>query len=439
MSIFWASTLLIFISTLAWFARTLFSKEDWRILSPFGLLMLCYLYYCALGPWVQMACGTMSFISIDFYDHIALSAGSAMVSFAFACAGYWFVRKRGQLSLTGGMHDRTLGFSLLFYFTCLTAVIMSQGGNLKQVYNIFGSAQESELGSVSDVMGFQMYLYSLIGALSAPVVLMWTRAEGSLGKRLLVLALLTNTLLVFLASGFRLRIAFLILSLTCLHFLSQRANPRWFSGFKTTTFRRLAKYALAGGALVVAMSAARKYGRGIDLEVLRESSANEVAVSAFNDSVIYYCGGETMDYVANYSQHTGLETYKAALLRMVPSAIIGEKPLPQTIVVINEAMGGNAASYSAGFAIPCYAEYYICFGWFGVVVGSTLMGACCAWVANLAIRRPTPYVLFFYALMTGFVFIYFHRGYFPQQLESFMFMVGVPMVAYAFIRHKMKG
>lgn len=436
MLLFWISTLFIGVCAFGWLVKVLASKEDWRLFSPFGVLMLCFLFYCSVGPWVSTRFTDMAFLTVDFYDHIGLSAGASLLSFLCVCLGYRLVRKRGQVVFTVPSWDGTFGHAMAVYFGFFFLFVLSYEGNFAQIYNIFGGLSEQQLGGGLSLFGFQQYFYLMISSCVAPVVLMWAKSSSSLPRKATVLGLLLNLLMIFMATGFRLRIVFCLLALVCLYFLRLRSSPRWFSGYKVFIMQRMALFGLLGGIFIVSMSTARKYGQGLDLEALKQASPMEMMASTFNDSVIYFCGGQVIHHVGSVSGTTKLETFKAAALRMIPQQIIGEKPLPKTIEIINEAMGGDVAASGAGFAVPCYVEYYISFGWFGVIVGSLLLGVAAAKVANLAIAKPTAFNLLFYALMTGFAFIYFHRGYFPQQLDYFMFMVGLPMAAFWGIRRR---
>lgn len=437
MLFFWISTTVILLGSSAWLCRAILSKDDWRFFGPMGVLMMCYIYYCSIGPWILNANTSMEFMGISYLENIHSSSLAALVSFAVVLLGHCAVAQKGEVAIsleTQGRIRWPFGLYLLFFGFHLISV----GGGVARVYNFAGTANENELGDVINLFGLEQYLYFSISSCIACIVVLWGASLQCLKAKLLASALTVNLLLIFLATGFRLRIAFMALAVASFMMLRFRSNPAWNRGAKWLTMQRLG---IVGGLsllAIMAMSTARQYGRGVDLEKLKEADRSEIMVNAFNDSVIYFCGGIVMDFIRDYGNHTYFETYKAAGLRMIPSAIIGEKKLPETQEVIAQAMGGGAAAYQSGFAVPYYIENYISFGWPGLILGSFLLGAGCAWISNRLIRTPSGINALAYALFSGYAFIYFHRGYFPQQLDYFMFLVGIPLVAFWLISTKPK-
>lgn len=438
MLLFWTSSILILTIASLWLLRALFTKNDWRLFGPMGVLMMCYIYYCAIGPWILNTNTAMEFMGISYLENIHSSALAALVSFIGVLIGYSSLAKKGEAAISLETQSNLrwpLGLYLLFFVSHLISV----GGSIARVYNFAGTANENELENAISLFGFEQYLYFTISSCIACVVVLWGASLQSLKAKLLSAAFTVNLLLVFLATGFRLRIAFMALAVASFMMLRFRNNPAWHRGIKWLTMQRLG---IVGGLsllAIMAMSTARQYGRGVDLEKLKEADRSEIIVNAFNDSVIYFCSGIIMDFVRDYGNHTYFETYKAAGLRMIPSALIGEKPLPKTQEVIAQAMGGGAAAYQAGFAVPYYVENYISFGWPGLILGSFFLGAGCAWISNRLIRNPSGINALAYALLSGYAFIYFHRGYFPQQLDYFMFTTGIPMIAFWLISPKPKS
>ncbi len=437
MALFWISVLLILFGAGGWLLRTLASKDDWRLFGPFGVLMVAYLYYCAVGPMVRHLIGDMGFQGIGFESSLGWSAGAALISFLGVVCGYALRRRPGEVVYPALNQSKGwFGTSLIMYGVFYCGLVISVGGDPRALYNIIGDGGDFERDGMG-LMGFQTYLYLGMSCMIAPCVVMLVLSQGHLFRRGLALLLTANLFLVFITTGFRIRIAFMLLALLCIMMLRLRANPAWFKGFKVVIMSRLAILGVVCVTLLVAMSSARKYGKGVDLEQLREIDGQQMLISTFNDSVIYFVGGAVVEHVANEAGHTYLETYHAGLLRMVPSAIYGEKPKPVTLEIIANAMGGNVAASNAGFAVPFYIEHYISFGWLGLIGGSVLVGCAAAAVENLAIRHKRPLAYLAYALLSAYAFVYFHRGYFPQQLDYLMFIAGVPLFLFYLFRKRL--
>lgn len=435
MPLFWVSTITILIAASTWLFLTLTSKNDWRLFGPFGVLMICYIYYCAAGPLVHNIWGEMGFRGVDFASNINSSSLAALLSFIMAFLGYGLSRKKGEAAFYMPQSTRGLwNTCLVLYGAFLVGLIIAKGGDPTNLYNILG--ERDIFGETVDLFGFQTYLYMGMSCMIVPCIALIVTSQGSPMRRIIAFALTSNLFLIFLTTGFRLRIAFTLLALLSIMTLRLRTNPKWSKGYKMIIMSRLAFIGAGALAILVLMSSARQYGKGLDLDKLKDVDMGQIAISPFNDSAIYFCGGAVIDYIKTEGSHTYFETFMAGALRMVPSAIYGEKPIPKTIEVISNAMGGDDAAFKAGFAVPFYVEHYISFGWVGLLIGSMVIGNICARIENIAVKHPRPLAYLFFAIMSAYVFIYFHRGYFPQQLDYLMFMAIIPLTTLYSLRNR---
>ena len=147
-----------------------------------------------------------------------------------------------------------------------------------------------------------------------------------------------------------------------------------------------------------------------------------------------------MSLYADDSQrsHTYFETVQAAVIRAIPSEIYGVKPVPATLTAVQDAMGGTVSAVESGFAVPFYIEYFIMFGWPGIVILSAALGFVCAKLENGFSGHVTLYHMLFHIMVSAYMFMYFHRGYLPQQVDYLFFIVGFPMIALMPFRRYMR-
>jgi len=415
-------------TSVCWFIRNWSSKQDWRVVGPFGVLLLCYLYYCSIGPLLMNWFSDMQLLNISNYDSIQSSSYCSLVSFFFSCLGYWrYKRPKGQVFWSDNRVDFTWKRSLAIYFIFYVFFLISKKFNIHAVYNIAGAIGIPYLDARISSSGFENYLMLLMSSMILPLLMLWSASGRSLFRRVISIILTLNLLTMILATGFRLRLIFLLLCAVSLMVLKGRSRQDWFLGYRNLVRSRVIMISAILVALITLMSLGRVYGKGIDFEKLRFAleQGGHAALAPFKDSNIFFVGGSTKDYVDANSSYVFFEPLKMTFVRMIPSGMYGEKPRSETLYVIGETMGGQDAM-RLGFAVPFYIEHYISFGWWGLIIGSYVLGFLCRWVENLTIRKKLKSTNLFFIAASGYVFIYFHRGHLPQQVEYFMFMVMIP-------------
>jgi hypothetical protein len=98
---------------------------------------------------------------------------------------------------------------------------------------------------------------------------------------------------------------------------------------------------------------------------------------------------------------------------------------------------GSDEAYEAGAAMPFYAEWYVAFGWTGLVISSFLVGFLCKrlWVWFLQ-RRDDKLVILIYTTTLGFLYFFFSRGYTPIMTLNFVCGLLPFFLFYGWLRRK---
>lgn len=419
----WANATLVLTGFMLWLIPRLTTQRRWTLIGPYAVMQLTFLLYCALGPINRYLSTDLMVIGIDLKDSMGAAAVAAALAYLSFNLGYVLCRRevRPNLILSDGNHyhigNLALGVYMLAFLFTFTAV----GFNLTSIYNVFGSSFNNSEGI--SLGGIQNYLYLSMSAMIAPVVLLLLLPAPVWLFWSMLLSL--NAVAIYVTTGFRIRVALLFLAAA----LAVYARQTLVRNGKFPLVRIL-QISVVGILLISAMSVARKYGQGVDRLAISSAKSEDFISGFFKDTSIFYMGGRVVTLFAENEErsHTYFETVKATAIRAIPSQIYGEKPAPATLTAVQDAMGGTSAIIASGFAVPFYIEYFIMFGWPGVIILSALLGFVCATIENRFRGNVTLYHALFHIMVSAYMFMYFHRGYLPQQADFFFFIVALPML-----------
>ena len=151
----------------------------------------------------------------------------------------------------------------------------------------------------------------------------------------------------------------------------------------------------------------------------------QVARNALSDTEVFETFGAVLDAVPGRGEEfAGADPYVYVLVQPVPRAIWPEKPMPTFLDKIARAIGTPAAG-TAGAAVPHFGEYYLAFGWPGLLLGMLAFGVAVRtlWAWYLADpRNPWRQVVF--AVSNAFLVQVIIRGYSPQIVQEWFFIIG---------------
>ena len=406
-----------------WFIPRLVPARRWTFVGPYAVMQLAFLLYCSLGPMHRYLNTDLMIIGIDLKGSMGSAALAALFSYISFSIGYVVSRKevRPRLALNSNSYKHTGQLAFMVYLLALSLTLVSAGFNLGTLYNVFGSrVNDSEGASLG---GLQTYFYLSMSAMIAPIVMLVLLPTP--GGIMLAALMALNAIAIYVTTGFRIRIALLMLAVCLATFAKQTLVAK--AGIPLL---RIIQIGALGILLLTTMTIARKYGEGIDRVAISSATSDDFVAGFFKDSSIFFTGGKVISLYAENTdrEHTYLEIIKATVIRAIPSQIYGIKPVPATIATIQDAMGGTTTVINSGFAAPFYIEYFIMFGWPGLIILSAILGVVCAKFENRFSGYVSLYHTLFYIMLSSYMFMYFHRGYFPQQVDFFFFFVALPML-----------
>jgi hypothetical protein len=232
------------------------------------------------------------------------------------------------------------------------------------------------------------------------------------------IALLGIAVGVYMSYGFRYRFAALLVALPVILGAQPPAGRR---------LRSLAPWALllflAGfGAILGAIRGAVRQGDWEGSRQFTYRSAGESLVAETATTETFFM---VLESVPERIPFAGLrEPIMVALTMPIPRAVWPQKPDPDYLRIIAQAVGGTGAE-DAGLAVPAFGEWYMMGGWPAMMLGSVLVGVGLALLRRWYCRRQgDPWSDVLFSVWLTFVVVFFHRGYLAQQLMIFAFLVG---------------
>jgi oligosaccharide repeat unit polymerase len=176
------------------------------------------------------------------------------------------------------------------------------------------------------------------------------------------------------------------------------------------------------------IGATRQYGMGLDL-TRRSSSLSESVLHGFGEASIFGTSGAVLTHVPDDLGFVGFEPIVQAILMPIPAAFYPNKSSDAYLLGTLVAIYGRDAY--AGAAYMSFAEWYLAFGWPGLIGFHVLLGLLFRWLWRwYLLRQRNPLALVVYASSVSYLYVVFSRGYFPQAVTLFSFSVLPGIVIY---------
>jgi hypothetical protein len=175
-------------------------------------------------------------------------------------------------------------------------------------------------------------------------------------------------------------------------------------------------------SLMGIINISRQYGSGLNVSKLEGKGTEGYYKSGLRESLIFQTSGAIIDLVPEKLPYAGLQPLWSTIIFPIPSAIYKEKNSSEYLFSALDGIYGK--KYSKGAAMMAYAEYYLAFGWFGIVVGGLITGWFFRKLWNWYVANSTnPIAITAYAVTVTYLYVILSRGYLPQVTNLFFFSV----------------
>jgi oligosaccharide repeat unit polymerase len=331
--------------------------------------------------------------------------------------GFHFNRARKVQRLPTQLPDR-----LLWYYGIRVSIIgfllftISTGGNVAKLINPLDAEYVGQTGgSFGNYLGLSLNF--MIPGISLLFLYFLKTGKGWIW--LVVLFLVSVG--IFITLGFRYRLVLLVGALTIIYYFFRNKRPN-------------VVFVVAGIYLFIQfmgiLNITRRYGTGLDINKLEESTSETYYQKGVEEARIFQTSGAVIEMVPERYPHAGIQPILSTLLFPIPSALYPEKNSAGYLFDMLDFIYGK--KISKGAAMMSYGEYYLAFGWAGIIAGGFIIG----WFSKklwawYLVNRSNSFALVVYAVTVTYLYVVLSRGYLPQVTNLFFFTV-VP--AYVVLR-----
>jgi hypothetical protein len=382
-------------------------REFW---SPLTIIAVIYGYYCCLGPYEAILSG-------DTYDRLTnmrkfypSALWGALVSLIAYIVGFYLPGKsRNMIRAVPEFSSKVLfDYGWKIFLTGFTLFTISTGGNVTKLINPLDAEYVAQSSGT-----FANYLALSLNFLIPGVALLFMYFLVTREKFVWFIIPFIVAVGIFTTLGFRYRIILLVSSIAIVYYQVKGKRPNLIV---------LVVGLVALISIMGVINLSRKYGRGLDTRKLEGTTAETAYKSGLQEAAIFQTSGAIIDIVPRKYPYVGFQPIWSTLLFPIPSSILTNKNSAQYLFGALDAIYGK--KYSEGAAIMAYGEYYLAFGWTGIVVGCLITGWLLRKLWNWFLSEPDNlFVITVYAVTVSYMYVVLSRGYLPQVTTLFFFSV----------------
>jgi oligosaccharide repeat unit polymerase len=375
--------------------------------SPLTIVMVVYFYYCCIGPYEAVISGGTFDRFQNMRRYYPSAFWGAFISLLSFMAGYYFRGRSGQFKIVPSIPIESLfSFGKKIYFIGFILFTISTGGNVGKLINPLDAENVAQASG-----SFANYLSLSLNFIIPGIVMIFLYFVTTGKKFVWFIVPFAVAMGIFVTLGFRYRIVLLLASMAIVYFQAKKRRPN--------------PVLLIGGfALIVALmgiiNLTRTYGSGLRIDRLEGKSTENFYQSGLEEAMIFQTSGAVIDVVPKRYPHVGWTPVVSAILFPLPSALFKGKNSGEYLFKILDVIYGK--QYSKGAAMMSYGEYYLAFGWPGIMIGFFLLGLLFRSLWNwFKVNSKNPLVGVAYAVSVTYLYVALSRGYLPQVVMLFFF------------------
>ena len=424
-------TILVFLLILPF---KLFNKDN-RLTFAHPLIFYSgiMIYYTVLCPFVQIIINDTTSKGYDFRNQYALGWQGAILSVFSVFIGYSLNTKfKKNITRKCSLNRNSLwSIGLLLNFIGISLFMVIKGFDISK-FNPFTS-QSLSITFLDYGGEFSNYFRYALEFLVGGNLLMFAVSYETRKKFILTLIISILTIFLFLNSGFRFRILFMIVSMLLFFFIREKKlKPNLAINLGSLSLVFVLFFFIYIGQI-------RTYGLGFDFDALNNSQDSFLQLMFKNaESDLFITTSGVMNVIPEKLPFLNFYPIFKTIIHPLPSFLFN-KGSGDYLFSIVDAVYRFKDIYQ-GAAYLNYAEYYAMFGWFGIFIFSLLLGnlfkRLWQWI-NL--HNEDPFALVIYLLNVTFIFMLISRGYLPQQVQLYCFTILPLYLVYFFNLRKVSN
>jgi oligosaccharide repeat unit polymerase len=394
-------------------------KEFW---SPLTIIAIVYAYYCCLGPYEAVLTGDTLDRLLNMRKFYPSAFWGALVSLLSYVLGFSLYGSSTPTRKIPTFSNEVLfEYGRKIFLIGFVLFTISVRGRVTSLINPLDAEYVPKASG-----SFANYFALSLNFIIPGITLLFTYFLLTRKKLLWFIIPFIIGIGLFTTLGFRYRIVLLLCSLGVVFYFVRQKRPNLI----VLAFGLVALIAVMG---VINMS--RRYGAGLNVQKLQNTTSESAYQSGLQEASIFQTSGAIIDIVPNRHPYAGFQPIVSTLLFPIPSKLLPDKNSAQYLFEALDAVYGK--ELSKGSAIMAYGEYYLAFGWFGIVIGCLITGWYLRKLWNwFLFNSNNPFAMAIYAVTVSFIYMVLSRGYLPQVTNLFFFTVFPIYLALRYARKK---
>ena len=398
--------------------------------NPLIINNLIFSYYTIISPIYRIITNQTFLRGLEFRDIFLWGWIGALISIISTSFGYFFVplKRLKKYRFCNLNSNQLWNIGLLINIFSIVLYGIAVGYDINK-FNPFES-ESASLQFLSYDGAFNNYFSLTQDFFITGTFLMFTSFIKNKKRGIITIFNLILAIGLFVNNGFRYKLLFLTLSIFLFLLIIKEINRKLKILIGISSF-------LLFVFLNSIIELTRNYGRGLDLERLSNFNFSFMFDKFFtsSDSTVFLATSGLISIVPTKVSFVYFYPIYKLLLHPIPSNLIsGKNPRDYLENALNAVFGSDAQAF--GSAIHNYGEYYLMFGWLGIMIGSFIFGFILKklWIWVL-IHKDEEIAIPLYLLNVSFIYMVISRGYLSQQFQVYTFSI-LPIVFIYYIFSK---
>lgn len=393
------------------------------------MVSLVFLYYTVIGPYLAIKNNDTYFRLLEHRPFVLIGWESALLAFLSILIGFQLVKTPKLQALPPILELNVNYANLGRILTIITMIgiigLVGTGGLVNQFDVINASGASSLLGGGGAFRNYLMHSINLLVGASCFYLIATMKKKNQLPWLIFVFLF---ALAVFTRQGFRWRHVIIGMSLLAVFHLIKG---------KRINVVLLSALAVLGIIVMGFIESTRNYGSGLRYDTEQSLSGEDLFERGLGESSVFMTTGLLVAKTTIDNDFIGFDPVIQAIAMPVPRILWPGKPSGDYIKKIQDLYSWEHELAGIGVAVLNFGEYYLMFGFMGIVVGCLTLGLVFKVVWRwFLLNRDNPLAIVVYAVFFSYIYVIISRGYLPQVVMLFVFTV-FPL--YWIFRRKMKN
>lgn len=396
------------------FVKAIFSEDKAKIWSPISVISLTYLYYCSMPFWL----GTIERYSVDeisnngYLFHLA-----ALVSYLFILLGFSKLTNANFSSWNQYFNDDNVRkYGIIIFFIAMMGYSAFRGFHL--------SISKSDVPRELTNGGIVYYCIFMIDmcAVAGSLIILSLKQKW---KQPILYIILVLMFIQIIFAGARWLIITVIVTMLSTYYLyptAKKINIYFIGGILVVLFLGFS-----------VMDKTRQRGGGLNMEKASSLSYDEIKGGAQENYSVYWFSLMAMDRLNQTGERVYFDPFITAALMPIPRSIFPWKPDATYVKQMEDDVFGKGLGGGAAFLN--FVEYYMAFGWIGIIIMSYIIG----WISrmfwdNYDNNRESIGAIIALGAFSAVMYSVISRGYLAGSFPNVVLVVFLPFWITAILR-----